>query len=198
MQYKLTTVHQVISKIIRDLGLGDKEINWQDMIEWIADAMQHIGAYNQYEEKRETLELDNGRTKLPCDFYKIVEGHSSRYKIYGDTIIVDTTASTFDITYLSFKLDEQGFPLIPDHVSYTDALFWKVCCQLAMREELPNKSLTYDYCRQKWNFYCRQARAKLSELDEQEKALFARAFLTNGVDINQYPGFKGRSNNHIK
>jgi hypothetical protein len=198
MQYKLTTVHAVISKIIRDLGLGDKEVDWQSYVEVIGEGMQHIGAYNQYEEKRVELELESGRTKLPCDFYKAVEGHSERYKIVGDTIIVDTTKSVFSLSYLAFKLDDNGFPLIPDHVSYFDALFWKVACFLAMRDELPNKSLNYDYCRTKWNFYCRQARAKLNELSEQEKALFARAFLTNGVDINQYPGFKSISNNHIK
>jgi hypothetical protein len=198
MQYKLTTVHAVISKIIRDLGLGDKEINWQDMVEWIGEAMQHIGAYNQYEEKTEELTLETGRAKLPCDFYKIVEGHSLRYKIVGDTIIVDTTNKTFTITYLAFKLDEQGFPLIPDHVSYYDALFWKVACSLSIRDEIPNKQLSYEYCRQKWNFYCRQARAKMSELSEQEKALFARSFLSLKPDINQYPGFKNISNNKIK
>jgi hypothetical protein len=188
MQYKLTTVYSVISKIVRDLGLGDKEVNWQDMVEWIGEAMQHIGAYNQYEERTEELTLDDGRSKLPCDFYKIV----------GDTIIVDTKNKSFTITYLAFKLDEQGFPLIPDHVSYFDALFWKVASMLAMRDELPNKKMDYEYCRQKWNFYCRQARAKMNELSEQEKALFARSFLTLSVDINQYPNFKDISNNKIK
>jgi hypothetical protein len=198
MQYKLTTVHAVISKIIRDLNLGDKEINWQDYIEVIGEGMQHIGAYNQYEEKRIEIELENGRAKLPCDFYKAVEGHVERYKLVGDTIIVDTTKSVFSLSYLAFKLDDNGFPLIPDHVSYFDALFWKVACFLAMREELPNKQLSYDYCRQKWNFYCRQARAKLGELNEQEKALFARSFLSLQPNIGLYPGFKDVSNNHIK
>jgi hypothetical protein len=198
MQYKLTTVHAVISKIVRDLGLGDKEINWQDFVEVIGEAMQHIGAYNQYEEKTVTLDLVEGRAKLPCCYYKIVEGHSSRYKIVNDTIIVDTNKDTFTLTYLAFKLDENGFPLIPDNISYFDALFWRVACFLSMRDELPNKQLSYDYCRQKWNFYCRQARAKLNELNEQEKALFAKNFLSLSPNIHQYPGFKDISNNHIK
>lgn len=197
MQYKLTTVNHVISKIVRDLGLGDKEIDYQSFIEVIAEGMQHIGAYNQYEEKVIDLELDKSRAKLPCDFYKIVEGHCDRYKIVNDTITVDSKRSTFRLTYLAFKIDDNGFPLIPDHVSYLDALFWKVASFLAMREELPNKAFTYDYCRQKWGYYCRQARAKMNELSEQEKALFARTFLSMGVDINQYPNFKSVNNRYI-
>lgn len=194
MQYKLVSIHTAIYKIVNDLGLGDKEVNWQSYVDWIAEVMQHIGAYNQYEQKVATLELEDGRTKLPDDFYRVVEGHKERYKIVSDTIIVDTRKSSFALNYLAFKTDENGFPLIPDHVSYMEALFWKVAMQLAMRDELPNKSFTYDYCRGKYNFYVRQARSKMSELNEQEKALFTKMFLSGRTDIAQYPHFRDVDN----
>ena len=46
MIYKFTSVKEVIARVYRDLNLQDTE-RWEDMIEWIADALDFIGAYQQ-------------------------------------------------------------------------------------------------------------------------------------------------------
>ena len=70
MIYKLETIDRVINKIIRDLGLGQDEIPYQDFVEWIAAALEHIGAYYQYIEKECLINIVDYTAVLPCDFYK--------------------------------------------------------------------------------------------------------------------------------
>jgi len=72
MIYKLESINRTIAKVIRDLGLGTNEIPYQDYIEWIADALQDIGAYAQFEEVEKPILIENYSGYLPCDLYKVV------------------------------------------------------------------------------------------------------------------------------
>ncbi len=58
MIYKLVSIKSVIGRIVSDLGIGDQEIPWQDMVEWIGEALQHIGSYAQLTDKEEDIEID--------------------------------------------------------------------------------------------------------------------------------------------
>lgn len=62
----------IIAKLYRDLAIN-YELNEGDIIEWTAEALKMIGAYGQYDEVSHCLELTNGKAKLPCDFYKLVD-----------------------------------------------------------------------------------------------------------------------------
>ena len=70
---KLTTVHSVISKVVRDLGLGDNEVPWQDMIEWMAEGLEFIGSYYQFKEKEAIILVEDFKGVLPCDFHKPIK-----------------------------------------------------------------------------------------------------------------------------
>lgn len=72
MIYKLESINRTIAKVVRDLGLGGKSIDYQDMIEWIADALQDIGAYAQFEEVERPIAIFSYSGELPCDLYKVV------------------------------------------------------------------------------------------------------------------------------
>jgi len=78
MIYKLTSINTVISKIVRDLGLGTEEIPWQDFIEWAAEGLNHIGSFAQYETKQLPIVITNNKGALPCDFYKLVSVNNHR------------------------------------------------------------------------------------------------------------------------
>lgn len=67
---KLTSSDVIISKIVRDLGLGDDEIPFQDFMEWIAEGLKDIGSYYQFVEKEQIIVINNYEGVLPCDFYK--------------------------------------------------------------------------------------------------------------------------------
>lgn len=82
MIYKNISCKYVISKIFRDLKPQDD--NWiDDAIEWIAEAMEHIGSYSQLEYKAKSLTISQYRAYLPCDLYQIYgvchEGRAMRY-----------------------------------------------------------------------------------------------------------------------
>lgn len=67
------SIKSILAKIYRDLG-STTEINEGHAVEWIAEAMSLIGSYYQYEEIKTCLEVDdNGKAKLPTNFYRLVD-----------------------------------------------------------------------------------------------------------------------------
>ncbi|GAF94059.1 unnamed protein product, partial [marine sediment metagenome] len=202
MIYKLEKLDRVIDKIARDLGLND--VPYADFIEWIADALQHIGAYSQYTEKESNIIIEDYEGLLPCDLYKVKRMKMSRemkqssegfyggtltgelvrlgvdidqftpyfrygvlpgdgigqplngsvstplhsnsnlitpnsigvqgskdYNINHDRITTAFRYGIIQIQYLAMPVDERGWPMVPDSVSYRDALFWKCTMQLS-------------------------------------------------------------------
>lgn len=67
---KRISINYVIEKIYRDLGTN-KELPYDDMVEFIGEALLKIGAYSQFIEKTCELEISNSRAKVPCDLYKL-------------------------------------------------------------------------------------------------------------------------------
>lgn len=70
MIHKYINIKTVISKIYRDIG-STTEINEYDAVEWIAEALEKIGAYAQYEEISDYIELIDGKAQLPLNFHKL-------------------------------------------------------------------------------------------------------------------------------
>jgi len=154
------SIKEVISKVYRDLNLQD-ESRWEDMIEWSAEALQQIGAYMQYVHKSDTLTVENHRVALPCDFHKIVaiehkgehlkylsgdfdtHYHQSNsinlrsnsgygYNINSAFINTNFKEGTINFAYIAMPVDSEGFPLIPDNVSYKEAAFWYILMKLLL------------------------------------------------------------------
>lgn len=66
------SVKTILAKLYRDLNIN-KEINENSIIEWVAECLLKIGAYSQFQEISTCIELDCGKAKLPCGFYKLVD-----------------------------------------------------------------------------------------------------------------------------
>lgn len=240
MIYNMEKLDRVISKIVTDLGLGQNDIPYADFVEWIADGLQHIGAYPQFQNKPGLILIEDYEGFIPCDVYNVIKMEKGteikctttggfydgtladmmnkagvdydaqsaydRFKtiavpgiskidnnldysgltnhlnnnpnLIGNPSMIQHTSTDYsvnfnkittgfkdgfiEIQYQAFPVDERGWPLVPDNVSFRDALFWKVASQLSMRDPslFKNPRLQdYEYCRSKWNFYCVQARA---------------------------------------
>lgn len=271
MIYNMERIDRVIDKIIRDLGLGQNEIDYADYIEWMADGLQHIGAYYQYEEKECSVIIDDYTGLLPCDLHKVIrmkkgcsitpsgEGgfyggsltqalvnagvdfdtlsaldnyaiaktqglqginYTSGYsyitdKLQGNKNLIGTSSANsftendynvnfnkvttafrhgvIQLQYLALPIDERGWPLVPDNVSFRDALFWKVAYHVSMRDP---KSLAsprmqdMEYCRQQWLKYCKQARAEANMPDlamtERLANNWMRLYNTTNDGANEY------------
>lgn len=187
MQRPLVSSKTVILKIVRDLGLGSTEIPWQDLVEWIGEGLQHIGAFAQFEERSADLEVDGYRAKLPCDFYAARPNNNLAYRISGDNLTVGFPRGVITgFAYLAFPVDEEGFPLVPDNISYATALFWKVAMQLAIRGDLVNKTLTYPICKDRWSWYCKQAGTQGSGFGAETAQRMAGLFTARIPDLTQY------------
>lgn len=66
------SIKTLISKLYRDLNINT-ELPEDSIIEWVGEGLNLIGAFSQYDSISECLELVNGKVKLPCNFYKLVD-----------------------------------------------------------------------------------------------------------------------------
>lgn len=199
MEFKLKSIKTIIYKTIRDLGIGDKEVAWQDFIEFGIEALQLIDGYTQYIQRLGyDIEVENHMAKLPGDYYSPLANPHLQYKIQGDSIITACTKNgKIKLNYLAFPFDEEGFLLIPDNVSYDEAIKWRIAMMLSIRGELNNPNLNLRYCEDKWHWYCRQARAVSNMLDADATERFAQNRLRFKPDFNQYSVNFWRENNAV-
>ena len=73
MIYRSVSAKSVIAKVYRDLQLKQSD-RWIDMLEWIGEALEHIGSFNQLIKKEEMgIVVKNYRAILPCDIREIVQ-----------------------------------------------------------------------------------------------------------------------------
>ena len=75
------------------------------------------------------------------------------------------------VSYKAFPLDEECYPMVPDDVSYREAMFWYVYKQLLLGGfDKPNNQINYQMADQKWKYYCTQARnsANYPDIDRME------------------------------
>jgi hypothetical protein len=85
-----------------------------------------------------------------------------------------------EIAYLSQLVDNEGFPLIPDTVSFKEAIYWyivyKITYAQARRNEINNSFYTDAY--DKWLWYCNQAGAKAMMPDLGTLENLKRSFIS--------------------
>ncbi len=79
-----SSINKLFDKLYRDLGTN-YELNEIDVVSWCSEALSMIGAYGQYNEISECLTLTNGKAKLPCGFYKLVDIHYKGIPVYWAT-----------------------------------------------------------------------------------------------------------------
>lgn len=108
MVYKLVNIKQVIAKILRDLGLNksNQEFSDQDFIEWIAEGLSYIDSYNQLEQKSASIDVEDFKGKLPCDFYRLIRiNNGYSFGDYSGNLI----AEDCDPTQLQNKISKVNY-----------------------------------------------------------------------------------------
>lgn len=161
MIIKLVPIEETIAKIVDDLNLGDRDIAFESMVEWIASGLKRIGAYDQFEAKVARISVTDFRGQLPADFYRVNSSlFSEPHKIGNNTITIGHKTATIDLPYLAMPVDERGYPLVPEEETYQEALMWLVASKLCLRGELPNPKLDFVYCDSRWRRFMLSARAE--------------------------------------
>ena len=75
------------------------------------------------------------------------------------------------LSYAAFPLDDDCFPLVPDDISFREAMFWYVYKQILLgAPKFKNNGIDYNFADQKWKYYCTQARnaANYPSIDKYE------------------------------
>ncbi len=216
MIQNLISINVVIRKVIKDLGIDDKELYVDDIIEWIGEGLQYIGAYYQYCERTATIYIEDYKGELPCDYHSLIRLHDSTdsksdsfnknlignsttlsnrnqhtsrdYNIQGGLITTAFKKGSLYIQYLGIPLDEDGFPMIPDNINYLDALMWKCAYQLSIKGyTFKSTQLNdYRYVESKWQRYCLQARANINMPDGDTLERLKNIMIRFKPDLNQY------------
>lgn len=218
MIYGYKSIKTLIAKVYRDLHITE-ESRWTSMIEWAAEALELIGVFYQYVPKTVDLEVVGKRVALPCDLHDIQQiSFQGRPLVYGSGTF-DTTDDCADckenktisqfvytvndsfintnfdgiicLSYTAVPLDEDGFPLIPDDISFSNAIEAYIVKMLYYPDLLRgtiNPNL-YDKLENDWNYKCMQARGKgnMPSLDQMES--IKNSWLRIMPQINEHAFF---------
>ena len=97
---------------------------------------------------------------------------------YEDTYIVDDgyIKTSFEsgkicLSYMAFPTDEDCYPLVPDEISFKEAMFWYIYKKILLFNPMFKvNGIKYDFAEQQWKYYCSQARnaANYPDIDRYE------------------------------
>ena len=97
---------------------------------------------------------------------------------YEDTYIIDCdyiktsfVSGKICLSYMAFPTDENCYPLIPDDISFKEAMFWYIYKKLLLFNPMFKKNgIDYSFAEQQWLKYCTQARnaANFPDIDRYE------------------------------
>lgn len=68
MIYKYESIYNIVEKLYRDYD-HQEELDVWDVVEWAAEALEFIGAGQQYEKRVAELTIKNSMSPLPCNFH---------------------------------------------------------------------------------------------------------------------------------
>jgi len=210
MVYKYVSVYNVVEKLYRDYD-HQEELDVWDVIEWAAEALEFIGAGQQYERRIAELVIQNNIALLPCNFHSnpipaykgnpmtLATGGFAPMDVNGTAGEVNSTVNSVPVTqdnfprsgdvnsesfeaenfyikdgvfvtsipegtvlleYRAIATDEEGFPKIPDLVSYRTAVAKYVQMMLDHRDWRRSRIAAgvYRETKEDWQWYCKQAR----------------------------------------
>ncbi len=121
------------------------------------------------------------------DEYTIINGDIIRFSFEKGQIV---------LSYVRQLLDEDGYPMIPDHFAYTTAITKYVLMKLMEREFYANRDgsvAKLGKAEQDWHWYCKQARNRAmmpKGVDAWQNILEQRQYMLPRV--NRYYGFFGK------
>ena len=95
------------------------------------------------------------------------------------------------ISYMAMVMDCDGYPMVPDNVSFTEALYWfctyKYLYPKALNNEINSKF--YEDAYNKWQYYCNQAGAEAMMPDLVTLENIKRAFISLKPTLNRADNF---------
>ena len=177
------SVKQVVSAVIRNLGVQDAAREFYNFMEWAFEAEKKIGSYCTFEIKEVTLTVSNKRAELPDDYLELVDIKNSndihytpstksfqtklndytqlyKYYIKEGYIHISGNDSSIDVAYQAIDTDSDGYPRI--EARHEDAVAAYIMYKYKARDYYNQKLPRYIYVdlKREWNRLCAQARGQ--------------------------------------
>lgn len=162
------SVKQVVSAVIRNLGVQDAAREFHNFVEWAFEAEKKIGSYTTFDKKIATLTLSDKKTLLPSDFLNMIEILSDsderldklRSYMSGGYLHLDSEETSIKIHYEAIATDDEGYPTIS--AAHEDAVAAYIMYKYKGREYYNQKLPRYVYqdLKKEWSYQCAQARGK--------------------------------------
>lgn len=106
------------------------------------------------------------------------QGCINEYVTSSDTYITDGNhiktsfqEGTVTLIYTGFETDEDGFAMVPDDISFKEALFW-YCFKLMLLSGYKHPEFNFEKADARWQLYCTQARNGHNMLDLSQASSF--------------------------
>jgi len=96
------------------------------------------------------------------------------YYVDTDKIKTSFTSGQVCLSYMAFPTDDDCYPLVPDDISYKEAMFWYIYKKMLLGGQTPTENgINYTFAEQQWKYYCTQARnaANYPDIDRYESFL---------------------------
>ena len=129
--------------------------------------------------------------------YQEGAGMFNEYTIVnGDTVRFSFEKGQIALSYVRQMLDEDGYPMIPDHYAYTTAITKYIIMKLMEREFYAGREGSVgrmQKAEQDWHWYCKQARNRAmmpKGVDAWQNIMEQRQYMLPRV--NRYYGFFGK------
>lgn len=124
-------------------------------------------------------------------------GMFAEYSIIGgDTLRFSFEKGQIVLSYVRQQVDENGYPMIPDHFSYTTAITKYIIYKMMEREFYSNRdgsATKLQKAEQDWHWYCKQARNRAmmpKGVDQWQNIMEQRQYLL--PRNTRYYGFFGK------
>lgn len=217
--YPTVSAKAIVAKAYADLNVQDTR-RWQVYMEWIAEALEHIGAFSQYVQKQTDIVISNYRGTVPCDLVNVVTvTHSGvplnyglsthdysnqnpsrksqlSYTIEYPYINTYFKEGTLNMIYHAVPTDEEGYPLIPDRISLKEACFryivYKESFPKVLSGQMPEG--LYRGLERDWQRYCGQARGDLNMPNSDKMNSIKENWLRLVPNINSDHSFHATDN----
>jgi len=111
---------------------------------------------------KETTNLNTGEVTYTLEDEKENQTSFSKdmcYVITPGYIKVNFKEGYLMMAYTRIPVDADGYPLVPDNISFTEALYWYITMKVLYpqwKDGRVRDAVYYD-ARRSWNFYCKQA-----------------------------------------
>jgi hypothetical protein len=100
------------------------------------------------------------------------DSHIECYFIESDYIKTSFAKGTVCISYKALPTDPDCYPLVPDDISFKEAMFWYIYKKMLLggTADMTKNGIQYNFADEKWKYYCTQARnaAVFPDIDRME------------------------------